>query len=42
MLKTVPGMGHDLPSELVDEIADAIARHAKAAQEAESMQAAAA
>lgn len=41
-LKTVPGMGHDLPTELVDEIADAIARHAKAAQEAESAQAAAA
>ncbi|GGD85100.1 alpha/beta hydrolase [Tsuneonella deserti] len=29
-LKTVPGMGHDLPLELVDEIADAIADHAKA------------
>jgi len=30
-LKTVPGMGHDLPLELVDEIADAIAEHARAA-----------
>ncbi len=30
-LKTIPGMGHDLPLELVDEIADAIADHAKAA-----------
>lgn len=30
-LKTVPGMGHDLPLELVDEIADAVAEHAKAA-----------
>jgi pimeloyl-ACP methyl ester carboxylesterase len=30
-LKTIPGMGHDLPLELVDEIADAIAEHAKAA-----------
>ena len=29
-LKTIPGMGHDLPLELVDEIADAIAAHAKA------------
>jgi pimeloyl-ACP methyl ester carboxylesterase len=28
-LKTIPGMGHDLPSELVDEIADAIAEHAR-------------
>jgi pimeloyl-ACP methyl ester carboxylesterase len=27
-LKTIPGMGHDLPLELVDEIADAIAAHA--------------
>lgn len=27
-LKTLPGMGHDLPLELVDEIADAIAEHA--------------
>jgi pimeloyl-ACP methyl ester carboxylesterase len=27
-LKTIPGMGHDLPLELVDEIADAIAEHA--------------
>ena len=27
-LKTIPGMGHDLPLELVDEIADAIADHA--------------
>ncbi len=30
-LKTVPGMGHDLPLELVDEIADAVADHARAA-----------
>ena len=30
-LKTIPGMGHDLPLELVDEIADAIADHAKSA-----------
>lgn len=30
-LKTVPGMGHDLPLELVDEIADAISEHAHAA-----------
>lgn len=30
-LKTIPGMGHDLPLELVDEIADAIAEHAKSA-----------
>ncbi len=29
-LKTIPGMGHDLPLQLVDEIADAIAEHAKA------------
>ena len=29
-LKIVPGMGHDLPLELVDEIADAIADHARA------------
>ncbi len=29
-LKTIPGMGHDLPLELVDEIADAIAGHVKA------------
>ena len=28
-LKTIAGMGHDLPLELVDEIADAIATHAK-------------
>ena len=28
-LKTIPGMGHDLPLELVDEIADAIAEHAR-------------
>lgn len=27
-LKTIPGMGHDLPLALVDEIADAIAEHA--------------
>ncbi|WP_133366641.1 alpha/beta fold hydrolase [Qipengyuania sediminis] len=31
-LKTIPGMGHDLPLELVDEIADAIAGHARAAE----------
>ena len=31
-LKTIPGMGHDLPLELVDEIADAIAEHARAAE----------
>ena len=30
-LKTIPGMGHDLPLELVDEIADAVAEHARAA-----------
>ena len=30
-LRTIPGMGHDLPLELVDEIADAVAEHAKAA-----------
>jgi pimeloyl-ACP methyl ester carboxylesterase len=30
-LKTFPGMGHDLPLELVDEIADAVAEHARAA-----------
>ena len=29
-LKTIPGWGHDLPLELVDEIADAIAAHARA------------
>lgn len=28
-LKTIPGMGHDLPLALVDEIADAIAGHAR-------------
>ncbi|MFA9200736.1 MAG: alpha/beta fold hydrolase [Cypionkella sp.] len=33
-LKTLPGMGHDLPLELVDEIADAIAGHARAASPA--------
>ncbi|MCV0382764.1 MAG: alpha/beta fold hydrolase [Erythrobacter sp.] len=27
-LKTIPGWGHDLPAELVDELADAIAEHA--------------
>lgn len=27
-LKTIPGMGHDLPVQLVDEIADAVAEHA--------------
>ena len=30
-LKTIPGMGHDLPLALVDEIADSIAEHAHAA-----------
>lgn len=30
-LKTIPGWGHDLPLELVDEVAGAIAGHAKAA-----------
>jgi pimeloyl-ACP methyl ester carboxylesterase len=30
-LKIIPGMGHDLPLALVDEIADAIAEHARAA-----------
>lgn len=34
VLKTIPGMGHDLPLELVDEIADAIAGHARAAEAA--------
>ncbi len=29
-LKTIPGWGHDLPLELVDEVADAIAEHARA------------
>jgi pimeloyl-ACP methyl ester carboxylesterase len=29
-LRTIPGWGHDLPLELVDEVADEIARHAKA------------
>ena len=29
-LKTIPGWGHDLPLELVDELADTIAGHAKA------------
>ncbi len=28
-LKTIPGWGHDLPLELVDEVADAIADHAR-------------
>ncbi len=28
-LHEIPGMGHDLPLELVDEIADAIAAHAR-------------
>ena len=31
-LKTIPGMGHDLPLELVDEIANAIAEHARAGE----------
>lgn len=30
-LKTIPGMGHDLPLALIDEIADAIAEHAHVA-----------
>ena len=30
-LKTIPGWGHDLPLELVDELADAIAEHARSA-----------
>ena len=30
-IKTIPGWGHDLPLELVDEVAEAIASHAKAA-----------
>ena len=34
VLKTFPGWGHDLPMELVDEIADAIANHAFAADPA--------
>ena len=29
-LKTIPGMGHDLPLALVDTLADAIAEHANA------------
>ena len=29
-LKTIPGWGHDLPLELVDEVAEAIASHARA------------
>lgn len=33
-LKTIPGMGHDLPLALVDEIADAISGHAGEASEA--------
>ena len=34
-LKTIPGMGHDLPLALVDEIADAISGHAGGSSEAE-------
>lgn len=30
-IKIIPGMGHDLPLALIDEIADAIAEHARAA-----------
>ncbi|MXO63316.1 alpha/beta fold hydrolase [Qipengyuania oceanensis] len=30
-IKTIPGWGHDLPLELVDELAEAIAEHAKSA-----------
>ena len=33
-LKIIPGMGHDLPLALADEIADAIAEHARAASRA--------
>ena len=32
-LKTIPGWGHDLPLELVDEVADAIADHARGAMQ---------
>lgn len=35
-LKTIPGMGHDLPLALVDEIADAIAEHARSTTDAAS------
>ncbi len=31
-IETIPGWGHDVPLELVDRLADAIASHAKAAQ----------
>ena len=39
-LKTIAGMGHDLPLALVDEIADAITGHAQAAapQQAQTLQ----
>jgi pimeloyl-ACP methyl ester carboxylesterase len=30
-IRTIPGWGHDLPLELVDDVADAIAAHARAA-----------
>ncbi len=30
-IRTIPGWGHDIPLELVDELADEIARHARAA-----------
>ncbi len=33
-IRTIPGWGHDLPLELVDQLADAIAEHAKGAVEA--------
>jgi pimeloyl-ACP methyl ester carboxylesterase len=38
-LKTFPGMGHDLPLALVDEIADAIADHARTAMDTGSRRA---
>lgn len=31
-IRTIPGWGHDIPLELVDELADAIAQHARAAE----------
>ena len=32
-IRTIPGWGHDLPVELVDDIADAVATHARSAAE---------
>jgi pimeloyl-ACP methyl ester carboxylesterase len=32
-IRTFPGWGHDLPLELVDDIADAVATHARSAAE---------